>query len=176
MTDEQLAIAAREGDRRAFELLMQRHKEPLYRFVRRWAGNAHDAADLTQEAFLSAWLHLRRYDEQRPFLPWLRRIALNKCRDWSRRQMVRRAFLLRLEREPSAPSGDDQAERQHAALDAAIAGLPANLKEPLLLTGTLGLSHGEAGEMLGVSAKSIEMKIYRARARLREILPRGEGE
>lgn len=88
--DSELAASAVAGDERAFSWLMQRHKDGLYRFIRRYTGDAEEAYDLLQESFTAAWGALKRYDRTRPFPTWLRRIALNKCRDWSRRRVVRR--------------------------------------------------------------------------------------
>ncbi|MDE2135682.1 MAG: RNA polymerase sigma factor, partial [Alphaproteobacteria bacterium] len=91
--DEALAAAAVRGDHMAFNVLIGRHKQPLYRFIRRHIGQADDAYDILQDSFVSAWTALPRYDPKRPFAPWLHRIALNKCRDFGRRQAVRRALL-----------------------------------------------------------------------------------
>ena len=92
-TDEQIAAAAKGGHRDAFEILVRRHKAGIYRFVRRYIGQGDDAYDILQNCFVSAWTGLYRYDPGRPFLPWLRVIALNKCRDFARRQKVRRLIL-----------------------------------------------------------------------------------
>ena len=93
LPDASLALAARQGDQPAFAALMRRHKQWLYRFVRRYVGDRDDAYDVVQESFVSAWSALARYDPERPFEAWLRRIALNKCRDRARRGAVRRAAL-----------------------------------------------------------------------------------
>ncbi|HYK79672.1 MAG TPA: RNA polymerase sigma factor [Micropepsaceae bacterium] len=175
-SDEKIAACARTGDRPAFEILVRRHKDTLYRFIRRYIGQADDAYDVLQNCFVSAWSGLARYDPSRPFLPWLRTIALNKCRDFGRRQKVRRlvlgAFAREAEAEPSTEAQEraldqDAAEARHlAALDRVIAELPAFYKEPLLLTSVAGLSHQEAAEMLDTTPKAIEMRIYRARRKV----------
>jgi RNA polymerase sigma factor (sigma-70 family) len=100
--EEGLAAAAQAGDRGAFERLVKAHKLPLYRFMRRYIGNADDAYDLLQETFISAWLARQRYDPQQSFSVWLRAIALNKCRDHGRRLAVRRRLLGLLAADPVA--------------------------------------------------------------------------
>jgi RNA polymerase sigma-70 factor (ECF subfamily) len=182
--DGPLAARAAAGEERAFTLLMRRHKDGLHRFVRRYTGDADEAWDLTQEAFAAAWGALPSYDPARPFGPWLRRVALNKCRDWSRRRAVRR-FLRGPLSEPARlqapdPGPDPEgaaADRQALSrLDRAIADLPDGLKAPLILTALDGRSHEEAGQILGLSAKAVEVRVYRARKRLSEILgANGEG-
>ena len=175
-SDEALATRASSGDRAAFDALVRRHKAALYGFVRRYLGPADESYDVLQETFLSAWLALKRYDPERPFLPWLRTIALNKCRDVGRRQTVRRFFLHAFARETAdaQTTAHLEHERDEAAelderlarLDRAIAALPALYKEPLLLTTVSGLSHKEAAAMLNTTPKAIEMRLARARARL----------
>lgn len=177
-SDATLAARAIKGDRRAFNRIVQRHQEPLYRFIRRYVGDADEAYDLLQETFVSAWQALGRYDPSRPAPTWLRRIALNKCRDWSRRRAVRRFFYgaTSLDNSPAVADGaasaplDDSNEAALAKLDRAIATLPSQLKEPLLLTAFEGLSQIAAGEALGISAKAIETRVYRARKLLAEAL------
>ena len=174
------AVAAQSGDRRAFEALVRREKAGLYAFVRRYVGDADDAYDVVQESFVAAWRALGRFDPARPFPVWLRTIALNKCRDHGRRGKVRRLFLGALASQPAAHaetgrSGDETADgtgadRDLARLDRAIAKLPGLYKEPLLLTTAGGLSHEDAAVVLRISAKAVEMRLYRARKRLAELV------
>ncbi len=174
--DASLVALALQGDQRAFSALMRRHKEKLYRFIRAYVGDADEAYDLTQESFVAAWTALSRFDSKRPFHIWLRRIALNKCRDWDRRRAVRRFFFtarsLDAGVDVAAPneSPDETNERRLAALDAAIADLPASLKAPLVLTQLDGLSHKDAAILLGITQKAVETRIYRAKALLARAL------
>ena len=179
-SDEALAASAKTGDRAAFEVLVRRHKEHLYAFLRRYIGQADDAYDVLQDCFVAAWLGLPRYDPDRRFLPWLRTIALNKARDFGRRQAVRRmVFLIRghEDTEDATAATGDRAREDAAArderlsrLDRAIAGLPALYKEPLLLTVAGGLSHAETAALLKTTSKAIEMRLARARRKLLEAM------
>lgn len=177
-TDEALAERARSGDRRAFERLVTRFKAPLYRFIGRYVGGSDDAYDVLQDTFISAWGGLKRYDPARPFAPWLRTIALNRCRDFGRRQATRRILHELFAREPRevsrdpAPASSTWEEERAARLDAAIAGLPAKYKEPLLLTTVEGLSHQDTAALLHLTPKAVEMRLYRARRILTEQLGR----
>lgn len=181
--DAALATAVIAGDSRAFTELMRRHKEAIYRFIRRYVGDADEAYDLLQETFAAAWSALPAFDSARPMRAWLRRIALNKCRDWSRRRFVRRFFFTAAPIDNSAnviaaSDADPEQERRLADLDRQIASLPAGLKEPLLLTQFEGLSHKDAALILNISPKAVEMRIYRARAQLAAALglPSAGGE
>jgi len=178
--DADLAARALAGEKAAFTTLMRRHQEMLYRFIRRYVGDADEAYDLLQEAFVSAWDGLNRFDRHRAMEPWLRRIALNKCRDWSRRRSVRRFFYgARSIDAPGlhvpAPHDDDldsagDREGLLRRLDDAIAALPLTLKEPLLLTVFGGCTHQEAAEVLGITSKAVENRVHRARTKLGEML------
>ncbi len=170
--DAALVAAVLAGDQRAFTQLMRRHKDSLYRFVRGYVGDASEAYDLVQESFVAAWHALARYDRQRSFGIWLKRIAINKCRDWRRRRAVR-AFFYDAEdidrpgldiAQPIAAA--KEREDELARLDDAIAALPANLKEPLLLSLMGEMSHRDIAEALGMTAKAVEVRIYRAKRAL----------
>ncbi len=173
LTDEALAILAASGDERAFSHLVARHKESLYRLLRRYTGDADEAYEAVHEAFIAAWAALGRYDPGRAFGPWLRTIAINKARDRGRRMAVRRFFFGGGEEELASAldpglAADERLQQGQATrlLDQAIARLPYALKAPLLLTAFEGLSHQEAATILGVSTKSVETRVYRARKRL----------
>jgi RNA polymerase sigma-70 factor (ECF subfamily) len=181
-SDAGLVRQASAGDKIAFTTLIRCHQESLYRFIRRYVGDADEAYDLVQETFVSAWEALARFDRARPFEPWLRRIALNKCRDWSRRRSVRRFFygarnidtpgIQVAAPSPSHEDLDEQVDREHTLrqLDAAIASLPPALKEPLILTVFDGCTQQEAADALGISAKAVETRVRRARIKLGDIL------
>jgi len=166
----ELAVQARLGSQPAFDELMRETKQPLYRFIRRYIGDDDDAYDVLQETFISAWGALKGYDEKRPFLTWLRAIALNKCRDFGRRRAVRDrlqtllSWILPTHQDPG-PAGGEEDARLHQ-LDLAIAALPAFYKEPLLLTAIAGLSHRQAALELATTPKAIELRVRRARQQL----------
>jgi RNA polymerase sigma-70 factor (ECF subfamily) len=187
--DGALVARALRGEDVAFTQLMRRHKAALARFVRRYVGDDDGAIEVTQETFVAAWRALGRFDGRRPFPVWLRAIALNKCRDRARRRRVRRlafgdkdaeSLEARRAADPSPSAETLLLDRQRrAALDRAIADLPAKLKEPLLLTVFEELSQQAAADLLGVSVKTVETRVHRARAKLaawlrdRENLPGG---
>jgi len=182
-SDEELARRAAAGNRAAFGALVRRHKEAIFAFVRRYIGQRDDALDVVQETFLAAWLAIGRYDYKRPFLPWLRTIGLNKCRDFGRRQKVRRLLLIAKAAEPEADHFmplDQTTDGGEAArllrLDAAIAALPAFYKEAFLLTAVSGLSHLEAASILKTTSKAVEMRVRRARRKLAESMQSHEAE
>jgi RNA polymerase sigma-70 factor (ECF subfamily) len=185
-TDAELVAGVLKGDETAFTTLMRRHKSWLYLFIRRHVATSEDAYDLLQEAFASAWGALKSYDRQRPFDIWLRRIALNKCRDKARKEAVRRRVMsfagVSAEAASEIPDPAPAADAAHIAgetlgrLNTALQALPGQLREALILTALQGLSQREAAEILGVTPKVVEMRAYRARKQLAAALDRSDFE
>jgi len=181
-SDAFLAQAAARGDERAYARLVTRHKEGLYRLLRRYLGDPDEAREGAHEAFIAAWTALHRYDPARPFGAWLRTIAVNKARDRGRRIAFRRLFFgdrpleetaARHRADPAAAPDEALIEAERLAdLERAIARLPAGLRGPLLLTALEGRPQQEAAEILGMSVKAVETRVYRARKLLAEALDR----
>lgn len=182
-TDCELVALARGGSQQAFRGLTERHREPVYRIVRGAIGNADEALDVTQEAFVAAFGALDRYDTSRPFRVWLTRIALNKSRDWARRRFVRRLFSFTMPEDFTDVIDETQSradrvieDRQELARVAdAVATLPSRLKEVLLLRTVDEFSQTETALTLGISEKSVETRLYRARRALSERLGTADG-
>ena len=182
-TDGELAALTLAGREAAFAELMKRHREPIYRVIRGYVGNIDEAIDLVQETFVSAYKRLDSYDQARPMRAWLARIAINKCRDWGRRRAVRK-FLSSsasphdetLLAAPAPPIDVAAADREELdLLWKAIAALPRNLKEPLVLRVIDELSQAEVAAVLRISEKAVEARVYRARKRLAVWRDRGIG-
>lgn len=174
--DAALVRGALAGERQAQRALVERHREAVYRLARTASGDAEEAFDITQEAFIAAFGALARYDPARAFRGWIAAITLNKCRDRARRRAVRRWIGLPLPDNAGewvadeAPSPEAQAASRDelAATARAIAALPASLKDVLILRTIEGMSQQETAAALGISAKAAETRLYRARAKLAE--------
>ena len=173
--DEQLMLALQSGDDLALNALMAHWQIPLRSFLYRYTLNEHDAADLAQESFVRVYQHRARFDPAKKFSTWLFAIALNLAR--SRARWQRRHFTESLDTapEPSAggsPQSDAVATEQACAVRAAIAELPADLREAVLLFEYEEKSHAEIGVIVGASPKAVETRLYRARQLLKKTLGR----
>lgn len=176
--DAALVRGALAGEAQAARALAERHREAVYRLARSATGDADEAFDITQEAFVAAFGALSRYDPARPFRVWIAAITLNKCRDWARRRAVRRFLGLPLPElaadwiADDAPSPEAQAESRDelVATARAIAELPSSLKEVLILRTIEGLNQQETADALGISAKAVETRLYRARQKLSQLV------
>ena len=177
-SDAELAALALAGRQDAYRALLARHREGVFRLIRATTGDPHEALDITQETFIAAFAALARYDGERPFSVWVKQIALNKCRDWARRRRVRSFFTRAVPLEVAFDLADDAVPADVQAADraelarvaAAMAQLPARLREALVLRTVDGLSQAEAAEVLAVSEKTIETRLFRARAKLKALL------
>lgn len=177
--DATLVRAALAGDEQAYRALMARHRKAVYRIARAQTGQAEAALDVTQDAFIAAFAALRRYDPARPLRWWLARIALNKGRDWRRRQAVRR-FLLgwRDDGEGQADAADPAPSPERTAMARAdlartakaVEALPGSLREAIVLHGVEGMPQRDIANLLQVSEKTIETRVYRARKKLAQML------
>ena len=178
ISDRELAALAKVGRQDAYREFLARYKAPVFRLIYRNIGDSDEAMDLTQESFVAGFAALDRYDGDRPFRVWIARIALNKCRDWARRRKVRSFFARALPLDSAhdvasdgpAPDAEAAGRAEMARVRAAMAQLPAKLREVLVLRGLEELSQVEAADMLQVSEKTIETRLYRARARLKALL------
>lgn len=177
-SDRDLAALALGGQERAYREFLRRYREPVFRLVRNNLRDSDEALDVTQEAFVAAFAALKRYDPQRPFKFWISRIALNKCRDWGRRRAVRAFFSRATSLDDALNVASDAASPETEACDRAelnavvqvIADLPTKLREVLVLRGIEGMTQAEAAEILGVTEKAVETRLYRARLTLSKML------
>jgi len=175
--DENKALINRAaaGDDRAFTEIMRKFKTPLYRFAYRHMGDADDAEDIVQDTFIALHRNLARFNPKYKASTWVFQIAMNKCRDMGRKRKTR-AFMQRITPLMEVKLTDIEAnDNPEAALDdkkrleavnTAISGLPESLKAPLILCTIENLSQKQAADILKISPKAVETRIYRARAAL----------
>ena len=172
-----LALAGRpnsSSEQAAYSALLNRHRAAVFRIARHHSGDEDAALDLTQESFIAAFAALKSYDPTRSFPHWIARIAINKCHDWARRRKVRQFFTFAKPldaahdiSDPTPPADTHTADRQELRRAmAAIATLPAKLKEVLVLRAIEGLSQAETAALLAISEKAVETRLYRAREKL----------
>jgi RNA polymerase sigma factor (sigma-70 family) len=180
-SDAELMERVRQDDKSAFTALMERWELPLKAFLGRIVHNASEAEDLAQETFVAIWQHRAQFRAGAAFKPWILTIALNlarkRLRGWRRRPAISLEEWMtpdtsRPEEASAQPSHGEQLERSEvaAAVRDAVADLPSELREALVLFEYENLSHAQIGGMVGATPKAIETRIYRAREKLRTSL------
>lgn len=163
---------ARDGSDRAFEMLVDAYQGPVFNLCYRILGNAQEAEDAAQEAFLRAYRNLHQYDRSRKFVNWMLTIASNYSIDQLRK---RRIVLLPLEsltgarRRASRSRGpDDRVESTDAALQVQelLEGLAPLDRSAVILRYWDDLSYEEIGEVLGLSINAVRSRLHRTRKAL----------
>ena len=172
--DAELMRRVQSGDQAALGALMERWELPVKSVVGRIVLNASEAEEIAQEAFVRVWQQRDKYIPDAPFKPWLFAIAVNLARNrlrwWRRRPEV--SLDEWTETPAEGPIGENVAERAEraAAVRDAIASLPTDLREAIVLFEYQHLSHAEISTALGTTPKAVENRIHRARERLRVVL------
>lgn len=189
--DKQLMAALAAGDDFALNRLIGRWQGPLREFVYRFVQHDADTDDILQEVFVRVYRHRTRYRPASRFSTWLFTIAVNLCRNHAAKAQRRPTVSLdapenasdgsaeahaSVRRELASPEADPLvtalASERVAAVRAAIAGLPPDLRSAVLLFEYQGLSHAEIATIEGTTSKAIETRLYRARGVLRQRLAR----
>ena len=186
ISDEELARRALAGDRAAFEALVGRHQERVYRLSRRLTGSPADAEEVVQETFLSAYRRLGGFRGEARFSTWLYRIATNAARMLRRGRARHQTeplddYLPRFDRQGRHARDSDHARAADAdeILDRArlvrhaqesLERLPERYRTPFVLRDLEEMPTEEVAAVLGISNALVRQRVHRARLMLRGYL------
>lgn len=175
-SDNELVSLARAGNAAAFDELVSRHQGRVFALAYHVLGNAEDAADVQQDAFLNAWTNLPRFRGEAAFATWLHRITVNACLSRKRRKDWG------VEREPVSENSDytrgaSPVLCQERAVNAVIvrdllSAIPANHRIVLVLREVEGMSMEEIAGVTGSSVGAVKKRLYRVRKLFGERLRR----
>ncbi|MFF4845425.1 RNA polymerase sigma factor [Streptomyces collinus] len=174
LPDWVLAVRAAEGDEDSFAVLVRRHSRPLLTLAYYTLGNAQDAEEAVQDAFVSAWRRLPDYQHRAQFPTWMYRITVNRC------------LTMRRSRRPTVPldattesamgcawNSPARAAEQDAAATAltrALDGLDADQRVCWILRELQGLSYEEIAQVTHTSEPTVRGRLFRARRLLKEAM------
>jgi RNA polymerase sigma-70 factor, ECF subfamily len=175
LSDQELVQKVRNGDRRAFTVLMRRYQERVYWVARRIVGSHDDADDVTQEAFVKAFVGLGDFRGDASFYTWLYRIAVNLSLNSVRKRQVlnylgESAILSRI-----LPRGEDP-ERQvefrdlQSRLEKAVAQLPEKQRAVFVLRHYEELSYEEIAQILKTSVGGLKANYFHALKKVQQYL------
>ncbi len=166
------------GDKACYAVLMRRYNQTLYRAVRSYLKNAADVEDTMQDAYVKAFAKLAQFKGHSAFSTWLVRIGINEALQRLRR--ARRVQVMdvdleeKLERLPDDEGMDPEKrmirEQQRQRLEAAIDGLPDAYRAVYMLRGVEAMSVAEVAAALGISESNVKVRLFRAKAMLKEQL------
>ncbi len=165
------------GDSRAFDEIVAVHQQRIVRLAYRLIGWTDEVDDVTQDVFICVLRNLGRFDGRAKFSTWLTKIVVNQCRSHLRRRALRLRNLAKLvehftNQNDSAnhETTKRSAELEQEEIRRAVSNLPAKYREPIVLRYFEQLSVREIGEVLGLAANTVDVRISRARRKLKESL------
>lgn len=174
MTESQLIRQAADGDARAIRSLYDRYAPRVFAVVRRIAGDDETAQDYAQEAWIRAMRALPSFRGDARFSTWLHRIAVNSALQALRRSEARRKREAPFPAEvPIGPQGGDTLLQRR--LERALDAIPEGMRQVLILHDVEGYTHEEIGGALGVAPGTSKSQLFKARAKMRELLSPPEG-
>jgi RNA polymerase sigma-70 factor (ECF subfamily) len=180
-----LVTAAKNGNRKAFEILVERHEQKTFFFALRITRNRQDAEDVVQQSFQKAFTHLRKFEGKSSFSTWLASVAFNEARMLLRRKRAlsevpieesstKNETALPLDFSDLGPNPEViciQRERERI-LSAAMNELTPAMRTTVELRELRELSTEETAQVMGVSVEAVKGRTFHARKKLREILKR----
>src|SRR5262245_42883927 len=174
--EDEIACVARclKGDASAFEPLVTRYQRVLFTVALRLLGNADDARDATQNAFVRAYERLDSFDPSRRFFSWIYRIAVNESLNLRRAQRPHEPLPDTLETGGSAMDSVEARELSER-VQAALMTLSPEHREVVVMRHFADLSYDEIAETLDIPAKTVKSRLFSARQRLAPLLAVGEG-
>ena len=186
-TDEQLVERALAGDGDAFGEVVRRWERKIYALAYGITGSVEEARDAAQETFIAAYRNLQGFRGEAKVSSWLHRIAVNQCISRQRRARVRAETGIEEEAETAAgpfvskgaagsPAHAAESEERAAAVRRAVASLPRELREVVLLKEFEELTFQEIADTLGIPLSTVKGRLYTALRQLRLRLERFETE
>jgi RNA polymerase sigma-70 factor (ECF subfamily) len=183
--DAVLVAAAKTGDARAFELLVERHEGKIFSLAHRMTRNREDAEDVVQQSFQKAFIHLKKFEGQSLFSTWLTRITINEALMLLRRRRgsheVPIAESTREDETPqpldfpdSGPNPEDSClqREQERILSAAVNELTPGTRKAIELRELGEMSTQETAEVMGLSVGAVKGRVFHGRKKLRQTLER----
>lgn len=181
--DRELVRRCLEGDESAFEALVRKYQQTVFNLAYHHVGYRHDVEDIAQNIFSKIYFSLPKFDNSRPFFPWLYRIAVNQCYDELRRQRRRRVHTFtelslddaeRIEKLMSqheiAPQSQDEQRELQTLLHKLLEQLPEQQKTAIVLRDLEDVPYDQMSAILKCTDQAARLKVFRARAKLRELL------
>jgi RNA polymerase sigma factor (sigma-70 family) len=171
-SEQDLQSRLAQSDPAAFDQLVALHAPGVRRLAYRLLGWREDAEDVVQDVFLAAFKQVRRFRRNSSIGTWLTTITINRCRTHRRRQLLRMRWLTRRAKLSDAPAADGASMDQEvvARVRSAVRALRAQDREVIVLFYLEDQTAAQISEVLGISRGAVELRLHRARARLKKTL------
>ena len=176
-TDDTIIENVLNGNTEAYRFLVERYQRQIFNLMYRYSRNDEDAADLTQEAFVKAFMKLKQYRSGNRFFSWLYSLAVNLARDWcrkkSRQQTVRHELnnhSMVIDRGASVQQEKLEYDQEILLLQQALDRLPDETREIVLLRYRQEMPIKEVTAIFGLGESAVKMRLSRALQQLRNIM------
>jgi RNA polymerase sigma-70 factor (ECF subfamily) len=174
--DHQLVLRAQRGDKLAFELLVNKYERKLQRLLSRLVRDPAEVEDVTQEAFIKAYRALPTFRGDSAFYTWLYRIGINTAKNYLTAQGrkgpatvdidpedAESASENELARDSSTPEQEMMSRQVAETVNAAMDGLPEELRSAIMLREIEGMSYDEIAAIMNCPIGTVRSRIFRAR-------------
>ena len=183
LDDEGAAIErCKSGDREAFGTIVQKYMKPAYYVALGYVGTPDDALDISQDAFVNAFRHIKRFDSSKKFFPWFYSILKNLCMNHLTRVRRRREDSIdamaeeegevRIPLETASPEQDAARREMGRKIGTALLQLRPKEREIIILQHFQDYSYQEIADLLGIPIGTVMSRLYSARRALRKELER----
>ena len=172
MNDHALIKKCQNGDRKAFEALLNQYYDTIYRFAFRWCADQHNAQDITQQVCIKLAHSIQQFEFKSSFSSWLYRIVINCAKDYykSPKQFNQREeHSDNIEQQTNLNAEDNSEKRFYSQqILEHINTLEDSLKDTLVMVYGQGLSHKQAADKLNVKESTVSWRIHEARKLLKQ--------
>jgi RNA polymerase sigma-70 factor (ECF subfamily) len=153
------------GDRQAFDSVMRAHEDRVFSVCLRILGNRDSALDATQDTFLTVFRKAAQFQGRSALGTWIYRIAVNTCYDQIRRAQRRPVEPLPDHIDPSDPTAEERIESAalRPEIEKALAALPLEFRNAVILSDMAGLSLPDVAEVLGIPVGTVKSRVFRGR-------------
>jgi len=159
-----------EGDPDAFGELIVRYQRPVFNTVLHMVGDAEDAREICQQAFMKAYEHLASYDRDRKFFSWMYRVAVNESLNFLKARRPHEELDESFEHPRANPAKQFEELEEWRHLHEAILDLEPNYRAVVILRHFVHFTYEEIAEILKVPEKTVKSRLFTARQLLREAL------
>lgn len=166
-TDGECVRRCLRGETEAFDEIVLRYQRPVFNAIFHMVNDYEDTRELSQSAFMKAFMHLKSFDQRRPFFSWLYRIAINEAINHLSAKRIVEPIATDLPSPAAGPAERLEAKEIGAHLEAAMATLQPDYHAAVVLRHSLGLSYDQAAEVAGIPVKTFKSRLYSARQLLR---------
>jgi RNA polymerase sigma-70 factor (ECF subfamily) len=181
--DQDLVRRCQSGDDAAFEELVRKYQQTLFNVIHHNIGRRSDVEDIAQKIFSKLYFSLHKFDPNRPFFPWVYRIAINQCYDELRRARRRRSITFSelnleetenienlLKQEAVQETSAEERKELHELLYKMLDRLPEKQKKALVLRDLEDVPYDQMAQVLQCTEQAARLKVFRARTRLRDLM------